>query len=55
MLAMIHRCAWEPQWGFEVQKGTEEFYQHPILQTSAVYIDEPIDYLQQGHSKPLAN
>ena len=55
MLAMIHRCVWEPQWGFEVQKGTEDFFQHPILQTSAVYIDEPIDYLQQGHSKPLAN
>ena len=55
MLAMIHRCAWEPQWGFEVQKGTEDFFQHPILQTSAVYIDEPIDYLRQGHSKPLAN
>ena len=55
MLAMIHRCEWESQWGFEVQKGTEAFFQHPILRTSAVYTDAPIDYLRQGHSKPLAN
>ena len=53
MLAMIHRCEWSQKWGFETEKGSEDFFNHPVLENSAVFVDAPVDYLHQGHSRPL--
>lgn len=55
MLAMIHRPRWAIKWGFEAEKGSEAFFDHPILEHSAVFIDPPIDYLHPGHSQPRLN
>jgi len=53
MLAIIYRCAWSPLNGFHAEKGCEGFFTHPILQNSAVFVEAPIDYLHQGHSRPF--
>jgi len=53
MLAIIYRCQWSSGSGFEAERGTEDFFQHPILRNSAVFVDAPMDYLHQGHSRPL--
>ena len=52
MLAMIHRQEWAWKWGFEAEQGCEDFFDHPILSNTAVFVDAPINYLHQGHSKP---
>lgn len=52
MLAMIHRPKWAIKWGFEAEKGTEGFFNHPVLGHTAVFLDYPIDYMHQGHSYP---
>ena len=52
MLAMIHRPQWAIKWGFEAEKGSEGFFDHPILDHTAVFLERPIDYLHQGHSQP---
>ena len=53
MLAIIYQSGWWQRSGFEAEKGSEDFFEHPILQNSAVFVDAPIDYLHQGHSRPL--
>ena len=53
MLAMIHRPHWAIKWGFEAESGAEEFFDHPVLGHTAVFLDRPIDYLHQGHSQPM--
>ena len=53
MLAMIHRPQWAIKWGFEAESGAEEFFDHPVLGHTAVFLDRPIDYLHQGHSQPM--
>ena len=53
MLAIIYRCQWSPLSGFEAERGCENFFEHPILQNSAVFLDAPIDYMHQGHSQPF--
>lgn len=52
MLAMVHQCGWLNSGGIEFEKGTEEFLEHPTLTTDAVFVDGPVDYMQQGHSRP---
>ncbi len=53
MIAMIHKVPWWGRGGVEFEKGTEDFLTHPVLKTNAVFVDPPIDYLMQGHSRPL--
>ncbi len=52
MLAMVHQCGWLAGGGVEFEKGAEEFLEHPVLKTEAVFVDAPVDYMHQGHSRP---
>jgi hypothetical protein len=53
MLALVHRAE-KPEHGtFEAEEGSEAFWSsHPLLQASPTFVPKPIDYLQQGHSRP---
>jgi hypothetical protein len=53
MLALVHRTE-KPEHGtFEAEAGSEAFWSsHPLLQTNPTFMPKPIDYLQQGHSRP---
>ena len=53
MLAMVHHARWWSGGAVEFEKGTEEFLAHPQLKVEAVFVDQPIDYLFQGHSRPV--
>lgn len=50
MIAMIHWKSWwndgEP---IRMPKGTEEFFQHPVLKTNVRFLDE-VDYLMHNHA-----
>lgn len=52
MLAMVHHTRWWAGGAVEFEVGTQEFLQHPQLKVEAVFVDPPIDYLFQGHSRP---
>ena len=53
MLALVHRAGKPEQGTFEVEEGSEAFWaSHPLLQTSPSFVARPINYLQQGHSRP---
>ncbi|MBT3266677.1 hypothetical protein HN371_05950 [Candidatus Poribacteria bacterium] len=52
MLAMVQQCGWLGSGGIEFEKGAEEFLDHPVLTTDAVFLDARIDYMHQGHSRP---
>ena len=45
MIAMIHNCAWWKDAQMPFPKGTESFFRHDHLETCAVFVDEPIDYI----------
>lgn len=51
MIAMIHWSSWfdvgEP---LKFPKGTEELFQHPDLRTRAIFVEEPIDYINAPHA-----
>ena len=53
MLAMVYRT-YKPEKGtFEAEKGSEDFWNsHPVVKTNPVFLDKPIPYLHQGHSRP---
>lgn len=52
MLAMVHHARWWIGGAVEFERGTEAFLEHPILKVNAVFVDKPVDYLHQGHSRP---
>ncbi len=53
MLALVHRAEKPEQGTFEAEEGSEAFWaSHPLLQTTPLFVPKPIDYLQQGHSRP---
>jgi hypothetical protein len=53
MLALVHRAGKPEQGTFEAEAGSEAFWaSHPLLQTSPSFVPKPIDYMQQGHSRP---
>jgi len=53
MLALVHRADKPERGTFEAEEGSEAFWSsHPMLQTSPTFLPSPIDYLQQGHSRP---
>lgn len=52
MLALVHRWQKPEQGTFEVEKGSEDFWVHPMLGASPAFLDKPINYMQQGHSRP---
>jgi len=52
MLAMVHHARWWNGGAVEFEKGSEEFLQHSQLKVEAVFVESPIDYLFQGHSRP---
>jgi ectoine hydroxylase-related dioxygenase (phytanoyl-CoA dioxygenase family) len=46
MIAMIHHAGWlETGSPLTFPKGTESFFEHPILRTCARFVEGPIDYL----------
>ena len=45
MIAMIHHAGWLSVAKLKFPKGTEEFFQHPHLHTSAEFVDAEIDYI----------
>jgi len=48
MIAMIHYVSWWTSFDPIVfPKGTENFFQHPVLTTNAIFVDAPIDYLSR--------
>jgi hypothetical protein len=48
MLAMIHTSAWlDSGTPLLFPRGTESFFEHPILTTAARFTDEPIDYVAE--------
>jgi ectoine hydroxylase-related dioxygenase (phytanoyl-CoA dioxygenase family) len=50
MIAMIHNAGWlETGDPLRFPAGTEEFFDHPILQTCARFVDEPIDHIRAPH------
>lgn len=53
MLAMVHHTRWWNGGAVEFEKGAEEFLAHPQLKVEAIFVDKPIDYLFQGHSRPV--
>lgn len=53
VLTIIHIAPWWFRGGVEFEKGTETFLQHPVVEVNAVFVEAPIDYLAQGHSRPL--
>ncbi len=53
MLAMVHHCRWWSGGAVEFEKGCEDFLQHPLLDVKAVFVDPPVDYLHQGHSRSV--
>lgn len=52
MLAMVHHARWWNGGSVEFEMGTESFLEHPVLNVQAVFVDHPVDYLHQGHSRP---
>ena len=50
MIAMIHCCEWIATDPITFQRGTEAFFEHPILTTHAQFTDAPIDYLDQSQA-----
>lgn len=54
MIAMIHWVSW---WNAEkpirFPKGTEEFFQHPVLKTNAEFVDHEVDYLHHNQAYDL--
>ncbi len=50
MISMIQQSPWMAGGPIDFQKGSEEFLQHPVLATRAVFADPPIDYLYQGQN-----
>jgi len=50
MIAMIHNAGWlETGLPLRFPAGTESLFEHPILQTCARFIDEPIDHINAPH------
>jgi Phytanoyl-CoA dioxygenase (PhyH) len=53
MLAIVHRWEKPENTSFEAEEGSEAFWaSHPRLQTNPSFVPKPINYLQQGHSRP---
>ncbi len=58
MLAMVHICGTycgvdESGFrGFFAEEGSEDFWHHPRLDTSVVFLPAPIEYRLPGHSAP---
>jgi len=48
MIAMIHVSSWMNAGQIKVPTGGEPYFEHSILETSAVFLDEKPDYLS-GH------
>ncbi len=48
MIAMIHACPWMRSGQITVQTGTEHYFEHRLLETSARYMEGSINYLS-GH------
>jgi hypothetical protein len=54
MIAMIHYVSWWTNDGPIIfPKGTEDFFNHAILTTNAVFVDGPIDYLSRHQAFDL--
>ena len=54
MIAMIHSIKWwTPNEVVPFAKGTEDFFEHPDLKTNAVFVDEPVDYLNHHKRAPM--
>lgn len=50
MLAMIHTSAWlATGTPLTFPRGTESFFDHPVLTTAARFVDEPIDHIGSPH------
>jgi ectoine hydroxylase-related dioxygenase (phytanoyl-CoA dioxygenase family) len=50
MIAMIHWVSWWSTGGVAFPKGTEAFFEHPELRTSARFVEAPIDYIHHSHA-----
>jgi phytanoyl-CoA dioxygenase PhyH len=51
MIAMIHWVSWWNSHGaIAFPKGTEAFFEHPELRTSARFVEGPIDYIHHSHA-----
>ncbi len=48
MIAMIHVCPWMRSGQITAKTGTEHYFEHRLLETSANYVEGPINYLT-GH------
>ena len=53
MLTLIYIAPWWFRGGVEFEAGTEDFLKHETVAVNAVFVEPPIDYLAQGHSRPL--
>lgn len=53
VLTLIYVAHWWFRGGVEFEEGTQAFFEHPVVSTNAVFVKAPIDYLHQGHSRPL--
>ena len=53
MIAMIHVCSWMRSEEIRIATGCESYFEHSHLETSASYVDEPIDYLTHHKSYDL--
>ncbi|MCW5943893.1 MAG: phytanoyl-CoA dioxygenase family protein [Fimbriimonadaceae bacterium] len=45
MVAMIHWIHWWNKGAIRMPKGTESFFEHPVLRTCCEFTDGPVDYL----------
>jgi hypothetical protein len=51
MIAMIHGIAWwNTDQTIDFPRGTEEFFQHPLLETSARFVAGAIDYIHHSEA-----
>lgn len=51
MIAMIHWASWfDVGSPLKFPKGTESLFEHPDLRTHAVFVEEPIDYINAPHA-----
>ena len=52
MLALVHANTHPGKGTFEAEEGSEDFWQHSVLDAAPLFVPKPIDYLTQGHSRP---
>lgn len=50
MIAMIHWISWWRPEPVTFPKGTEPFFDHPVLRTNARFVEGPIDYLSRNEA-----